>query len=359
MGRQVMTVEGRGRMSHVSATLSLLLCAAFQQAAAFSCTAPANPLQCFSGISHLYSRPVASNSLNANRAALPLLRTARTMTTMSVASPGDLAIVNWSIKLADGQELPEDVKVFDQGKVKFVVGEGGFLPCLHKKVEGMKAGEKKTFDVPPSEAFGEKNPMMGPVDLPGDAAPPGLQVGMMVQLSNGMKARVTKVSADSITIDANKPLAGAEVKMEVEVLELEPGAVSLETADFALGCFWGAELAFQREPGVVSTKVGYTQGQKEKPSYEQVCSGTTGHTECVQLRFDPEEVTYERLCDLFWDRLGENRFLKNQVGNDRGTQYRHGIYYHNLQQKAIAEAALQALWATDGKSATETIRCYG
>jgi FKBP-type peptidyl-prolyl cis-trans isomerase 2 len=95
---------------------------------------------------------------------------------MSVASPGDLAIVNWSIKLADGQELPEDVKVFDQGKVKFVVGEGGFLPCLHKKVEGMKAGEKKTFDVPPAEAFGEKNPMMGPVDLPGDAAPPGLQV---------------------------------------------------------------------------------------------------------------------------------------------------------------------------------------
>ena len=71
---------------------------------------------------------------------------------------------------------------------------------------------------------------------------------------------------------------------------------------------------------MIATKVGYTQGAKQGPTYEEVCSGSTGHTECVQVMYDPKEVTYERLCDLFWERLGDNRFLKNQVGNDRGTQ---------------------------------------
>ena len=70
----------------------------------------------------------------------------------------------------------------------------------------------------------------------------------------------------------------------------------------------------------MTTAVGYTQGKKEEPTYQEVCSGTTGHTEAVQVRFDPAVVTYNRLCDLFWERLGDNRYLLNQVGNDRGTQ---------------------------------------
>jgi peptide-methionine (S)-S-oxide reductase len=176
------------------------------------------------------------------------------------------------------------------------------------------------------------------------------------------------------------------------VLHVEPGATSLERADFAIGCFWGAELAYQREPGVIATKVGYTQGKMMNPTYEQVCSGSTGHTECVQVMYDPKEVTYARLCDLFWERLGESRFLKNQVGNDRGTQYRHGIYWHSDEQKQVAETSLAAIAAKNSaravetelanadkfwnaedyhmqylqkggqdarKAATETIRCYG
>lgn len=136
---------------------------------------------------------------------------------------------------------------------------------------------------------------------------------MKVQLSNGAKARVTAVTEESITIDANPPLAGASLKLDVELVSVEPGAKSLLLADFAIGCFWGAELAFQREPGVIATKVGYTQGQKTEPTYEEVCSGLTGHTECVQVMYDPSEVTYERLCELFWERLGDNRYLPNQV----------------------------------------------
>jgi len=146
----------------------------------------------------------------------------------------------------------------------------------------MKQGEKRNFEVAPSEAFGDANPNMGPVDLPSSSAPPGLEPGMMVQLANGAKARVTKVTDETVTIDANPQLAGETLKMEVEVLSLEAGAPSLELGDFAIGCFRGAGMAFQREPGVITTKVGYTQGQQNDPSYDEVCAGTTGHTECVK-----------------------------------------------------------------------------
>eukprot|EP00277_Geminigera_cryophila_P001474 CAMPEP_0179413146 /NCGR_PEP_ID=MMETSP0799-20121207/4919_1 /TAXON_ID=46947 /ORGANISM="Geminigera cryophila, Strain CCMP2564" /LENGTH=314 /DNA_ID=CAMNT_0021185551 /DNA_START=459 /DNA_END=1403 /DNA_ORIENTATION=+ len=306
------------------------------------------------------------------------------------ASPGDLAEVDWACTTADGKPLPADAQVFDQGRVRLVLGAGGFLPCLHANLAGMKQGDKRSVDVAPSEAFGDANPMMGPVDVPSASAPPGLEPGMMVQLANGAKARVTKVTDESVTIDANAALAGETLKLEVELLSVEDGASSLERGDFAIGCFWGAEMAFQREPGVITTKVGYTQGQKDDPSYEEVCAGTTGHTECVQIMFDPQQVSFARLCDLFWERLGDSRFLPNQVGNDRGTQYRHGIYYHTPEQKATAEASMKALekegatiateileaekfWnaedyhmqylqkgGQDGrKTATETIRCYG
>lgn len=78
----------------------------------------------------------------------------------------------------------------------------------------------------------------------------------------------------------------------------------------------GAELAFQRIAGVVSTKVGYTHGQVEKPTYQQVCSGNTGHAEAVAVDYDPREVSFEQLVDLFWERLGNSALTENQVGND-------------------------------------------
>ena len=97
-----------------------------------------------------------------------------------------------------------------------------------------------------------------------------------------------------------------------------------------------------RREGVVGTKVGYTQGEVENPTYEQVCSGSTGHTEAIQVVFDPSIVSYEKLVHLAMDRLGENKYLLNQVGNDKGTQYRHGIYYHNDFQKELATKMIQS-----------------
>jgi len=107
-----------------------------------------------------------------------------------------------------------------------------------------------------------------------------------------------------------------------------------ETATFAAGCFWGVQLAFQRVPGVVSTMVGYTAGEKQFPTYQEVCSGSSGHTEGVQMLFNPAVVSYKELLMVLFDRMDPTTL--NRQGNDRGTQYRSGVYYHSDEQKNIA-----------------------
>lgn len=167
-----------------------------------------------------------------------------------------------------------------------------------------------------------------------------------------------------------------------------------EVATFAGGCFWGTELHFQRLPGVIATCVGYTQGAEEKPTYDQVCSGKTGHTEGIQLIFDPKQCSYAQLCDTILKTV--DPALVNRVGGDYGTQYRHGIYPHSESQLEVAKQAMDALqrkmsrkivtelkpatlfWPAEefhqrylqkggrfgraqnaGKGATEEVRCYG
>ena len=128
-----------------------------------------------------------------------------------------------------------------------------------------------------------------------EQAPAGLKAGMevMLQVPGGkQRARVTEMTDTSFTLDANHPLAGKKLELDVELLSVDAGADAHETATFAGGCFWGVELAFQREPGVVGTKVGYCQGDAQEPSYEQVCTGATGHTEAVRVVFDPKVVTF-------------------------------------------------------------------
>jgi len=112
-----------------------------------------------------------------------------------------------------------------------------------------------------------------------------------------------------------------------------------ETATFAAGCFWGVQLAFQRVPGVASSMVGYTAGSKQHPTYNEVCSGQTGHTEAVQMLFNPAVVSYKELLTVLFDRMDPTTL--NRQGNDRGTQYRSGIYYHTEEQKEVATAFIQ------------------
>eukprot|EP00005_Dracoamoeba_jomungandri_P005756 CAMPEP_0174253706 /NCGR_PEP_ID=MMETSP0439-20130205/3068_1 /TAXON_ID=0 /ORGANISM="Stereomyxa ramosa, Strain Chinc5" /LENGTH=166 /DNA_ID=CAMNT_0015334881 /DNA_START=105 /DNA_END=605 /DNA_ORIENTATION=- len=160
-------------------------------------------------------------------------------------------------------------------------------------------------------------------------------------------------------------------------------------ACFAAGCFWSVELAFQRVPGVLTTAVGYTGGNKDNPTYQQVCSGATGHAEAVQLEYNPEEVSYEELLGVFWKK--HNPTQVDRQGNDMGTQYRSAIFYYDDEQKEEAEMSrdkeqekykqkiatqivpASKFWPAEtyhqqylekggqcsAKGCTDTIRCYG
>jgi peptide-methionine (S)-S-oxide reductase len=109
---------------------------------------------------------------------------------------------------------------------------------------------------------------------------------------------------------------------------------------FGLGCFWGAERKFWQVPGVYVTAVGYAGGLTPNPTYEEVCSGLTGHTEAVFVVFDPKRVSYDALLKLFWESHDPTQGMRQ--GNDVGTQYRSGIYYFSDAQRKAAEASKQA-----------------
>ncbi|KAI4326750.1 hypothetical protein MLD38_032029 [Melastoma candidum] len=134
-----------------------------------------------------------------------------------------------------------------------------------------------------------------------------------------------------------------------------PDAPHLQFAQFAAGCFWGVELAFQRVPGVVHTQVGYSQGQLPNPTYQLVCSGDTLHAEVVRLQFDPNLCTYQHLLSVFWARHDPTTI--NRQGGDVGTQYRSGIYYYNKNQEILARESLEAKQAEygDRKIVTEIL----
>ncbi|MFV0128101.1 peptide-methionine (S)-S-oxide reductase MsrA [Streptomyces sp. HMX112] len=121
---------------------------------------------------------------------------------------------------------------------------------------------------------------------------------------------------------------------------LGPYPAGLETADFGLGCFWGAERAFWQAEGVWTTLVGYQGGYTPNPSYEEVCSGLTGHTEAVRVVFDPSVVPYASLLKLFWESHDPTQGFRQ--GNDVGTQYRSAIYTHSPAQAAAAESSRDA-----------------
>lgn len=115
----------------------------------------------------------------------------------------------------------------------------------------------------------------------------------------------------------------------------------MDKATFAAGCFWGVEAGFREMPGVKETQVGYTGGHTENPSYEEVCTGKTGHAEAVLVEFDPFEITYEELLNVFWN--SHDPTTLNCQGPDVGSQYRSVIFYHSPKQEKTAVASRDKL----------------
>jgi peptide-methionine (S)-S-oxide reductase len=114
-----------------------------------------------------------------------------------------------------------------------------------------------------------------------------------------------------------------------------------EKATFGAGCFWGVEETFRRTKGVTNTTVGYEGGTLANPTYQDVCTDRTGHAEVVQVEFDPAQVSYEQLLDVFWN--SHDPTTRNRQGPDIGSQYRSVIFYHTPDQQAAAEASRERL----------------
>ncbi|MCC7384306.1 MAG: peptide-methionine (S)-S-oxide reductase MsrA [Deltaproteobacteria bacterium] len=132
-----------------------------------------------------------------------------------------------------------------------------------------------------------------------------------------------------------------------------PFPEGMQLAMFGMGCFWGAEKKLWAVPGVYSTAVGYAAGLTPNPTYEEVCSGRTGHNEVVRVVFDPQQVSYEALLKIFWENHDPTQGMRQ--GNDVGTQYRSGIYVYGEEQRAAAERSRESFQAALKQAGYEAI----
>ena len=149
------------------------------------------------------------------------------------------------------------------------------------------------------------------------------------------------VSADAALKGRAQPMQISGIHTITGNTMLQPLPNGLQQAVFGLGCFWGAERVFWRQPGVFSTAVGYAGGFTPNPTYEEVCSGQTGHTEVVLVYFDPNLISYEQLLAVFWASHDPSQGMRQ--GNDRGTQYRSAIYTCSDEQaRAAADSCAHA-----------------
>lgn len=279
------------------------------------------------------------------------------------AQVGDVVTIDLNLTPENGY-VPHPL--FDtSGIITFILGWGNYLPGLHALVERMEEGES-VQNVSVDAGWGKRRPELL-VTVPKSQLKSIkdltiIKRGCYLNLEGGIQVLVTNVTADTITVDANPPLAGASYRCDLTIRQVESLPANLlssstnlcdseegsryQVATFGLGCFWGAQLAFTRMHGVVGTKVGYTQGIQLNPTYEQVCEGKTRHREAVTVVYNPEEVTYGELMKVAMGRLEQTTdvFKIHELfaagDDDESDQYRHGFYYHTDEQKRQAEEFL-------------------
>jgi len=339
-----------------------------------------------------------------------------------IASLGDIVTVELELTPENGY-VPENL--FDSsGQVSFVLGWGNYLPGLHELLlTGMSVGDEVT-NVSIDAGFGMHNPDMV-IEVPKTNLKKVQNMEKIVpnatlNLQGGIKVIVVDVTQDTIIVDANHPLAGSSYLCNLKVLSVDPcplhklefhddgeekkqlsssssSSLPFEVATFAMGCFWGVELAFMRTLGVVGTRAGYSQGI-ENPSYEEIKEGHTGHREAVMVIYDSRVVSYEEILAVYNERLAETapEYFKLDIfaeeedeENSPDSQYKHGLYFHNEKQERLAREYVSSIkdsrycdvelksasmfYSADDhhqqylykggqaarKGCRETIRCYG
>ena len=276
------------------------------------------------------------------------------------ARAGDIVTLRNLQFLPENGFVPEPLFDTYCGDVSLVVHGGNYLPGLHALIDGARVGDVVT-NVSVDAGWGARRAdliVRVPVSQWRGRSPP--TIGKSWRGPGGIPVVITHLVNDMIVLDANPPLAGTSYACSFEVVAIDPFGWEEDTttnetrfsmATFALGCFWGAELAFLRTEGVVGTRVGYSQGHTDQPNYEEV--GRTGHRESVQVVYDTRIVSYEALVDIALSRLkatqGSNSVydlqrlyrLRNHDtsadDDDETKQYRHGFYYHSNEQRDSIE----------------------
>ncbi|KAG7350424.1 methionine sulfoxide reductase A [Nitzschia inconspicua] len=328
------------------------------------------------------------------------------------ASHGDIVTIDVDLRPEDGF-VPEHL--FDtSGRITLVLGWGNYLPALHEILTKMTVGETLNNDVSIDAGFGKRHAdlliQIPKANLKKVQNMDRIVVGATLNLQGGVQVQVVQVNQESIVVDANHPLAGSSYACSLKVVNIDPmpvhkmefrletdeesSSTPFEIATFAMGCFWGMELAMMRIPGVVGTRAGYTQGTLADPSYQEVCRGNTKHREAVMVVYDSRVVSYQELLMVYGDRLAAteshyamNIFEEETDDEDRSLQYKNGIYFHTEEQRKLGRAFLedynnryevellqankfyeaeedhqQYLYKggqSSRKNARETIRCFG
>mmetsp|Transcript_23887 Transcript_23887/g.66176 ORF Transcript_23887/g.66176 Transcript_23887/m.66176 type:complete len:529 (-) Transcript_23887:1710-3296(-) len=332
------------------------------------------------------------------------------------ATTGDIVTLRLSLTPEDGF-VPEHL-FDDHGEISLVLGWGNYLPGLHELLEGKREGDSLR-EISIDAGFGRKDPNLI-IEVPKknlaklqSKTIDKIKEGQTLKLTGGITVRVLSVTPESIVVDANHPLAGSSYSCGLEVLSVdafpmhrlecgcdcdcecrsgadmrakshaksntksdtntntndtvEPLSSPYKIGTFAMGCFWGVELAFMRTPGVVATRAGYTQGTLHPPSYSRIREGDTGHREAVLVVYDDRVVSYTDILKVYDERLAitapeyfkldifaedhwdhdDNHDNDNDDNHDNESnsavlfagesQYRHGIFYHDETQRKHAE----------------------
>jgi methionine-S-sulfoxide reductase len=323
-------------------------------------------------------RPLRSiNALIQDHGPSSLSPTSNSNRFHRTARLGDIVSIDLSLSPENGY-VPEHL--FDSsGEITLVLGWGNYLPGLHEMLlNGDITNGDSVSNVSVDAGFGNRNPEMV-IEVPKKnlrkiQSMEKIVPNATLNLQGGIKVTVLDVTEDTILVDANHPLAGSSYSCSLKVLGIDRFPVEklefegddrqdplsesitsppFEIATFAMGCFWGVELAFMRTPGVVGTRAGYTQGRLENPSYEEIREGHTGHREAVMVIYDPRVVSYKDILSVYNDRLAVTApeyfkldiFAEDDDDDESSpdSQYKHGIYFHNEEQKKLAREYIDSI----------------